>query len=139
MVESATVAPDSPDENRTVRKKGRWRRYFRYFFVSAGIRLRRLRTAILIGLLFLLIAIFALAPQIFITVPAGHVAVMWYRFFGGTVVDTTYGEGIHMIFPWDEMYIYDARLQNQARVYDTISSNGPVDGSRYCGTLPDQS
>ena len=29
-----------------------------------------------------------------------------------------------MIFPWDEMYIYDARLQNQARVYDTISSNG---------------
>ncbi|WP_417829196.1 prohibitin family protein [Thalassospira sp.] len=124
MVESATVAPDSPDENRTVRKKGRWRRYFRYFFVSAGIRLRRLRTAILIGLLFLLIAIFALAPQIFITVPAGHVAVMWYRFFGGTVVDTTYGEGIHMIFPWDEMYIYDARLQNQARVYDTISSNG---------------
>ena len=124
MVESATVAPDSPDENNTVRKKGRLWLYLQRFFVSAGIRLQRLRTTILIGLLFLLIAIFALAPQIFITVPAGHVAVMWYRFFGGTVVDTTYGEGIHVIFPWDEMYIYDARLQNQARVYDTISSNG---------------
>lgn len=124
MVDSATVAPGAPDENGTTHKKGRWSIYIRRFFISAAIRLRRLRTTFLIGLLFLLIAIFALAPQIFITVPAGHVAVMWYRFFGGTVVDTTYGEGIHMIFPWDEMYIYDARLQNQARVYDTISSNG---------------
>src|SRR3546814_13947269 len=25
---------------------------------------------------------------------------------------------------WDEMYVYDARLQNTARIYDTISSNG---------------
>jgi len=124
MVDSATVAPGAPDENGTARKRGRWSIFWRRFFISAGVRLRRLRTAFLIGLLFLLVAIFALAPQIFITVPAGHVAVMWYRFFGGTVVDKSYGEGIHMIFPWDEMYIYDARLQNQARVYDTISSNG---------------
>ena len=124
MVDSATVAPGAPDENATARKRGRWSIFWRRFFISAGERLRRLRTAFLIGILFLLIAIFALAPQIFITVPAGHVAVMWYRFFGGTVVDQSYGEGIHMIFPWDEMYVYDARLQNQARVYDTISSNG---------------
>lgn len=84
----------------------------------------RFQTRILITLFFIVIAMIALAPQIFITIPAGHVGVMWYRFLGGTVVDRTYGEGIQMIFPWDEMYVYDARLQNQARVYDTISSNG---------------
>ncbi|MEQ8287943.1 prohibitin family protein [Thalassospira sp.] len=86
--------------------------------------LQRFQTGLLITIFFVLIGMIALAPQIFITIPSGHVGVMWYRFFGGTVVEHTYGEGVQLIFPWDEMFIYDARLQNQARVYDTISSNG---------------
>lgn len=86
--------------------------------------IRRHATAILILLFFIIIGMIVLAPRIFITVPAGHVGVLWYRFFGGTVTDRSFGEGMHMIFPWDEMYIYDARLQNNARIYDTISSNG---------------
>ena len=128
MVDSATVAPDVPDDNGAGPDTGRPTRriadFWREFSSRAAVHLRHLRTTFLIVLLFLLIAIFALAPQIFINVPAGHVGVLWYRFFGGTVVDRSFGEGMHMIFPWDEMYIYDARLQNQARVYDTISSNG---------------
>ncbi|WP_417815547.1 prohibitin family protein [Thalassospira alkalitolerans] len=128
MVDSATVAPDAPDDNGAGPDTGRPTRriadFWREFSSRAAVHLRHLRTTFLIVLLFLLIAIFALAPQIFINVPAGHVGVLWYRFFGGTVVDRSFGEGMHMIFPWDEMYIYDARLQNQARVYDTISSNG---------------
>ncbi|MFH1804178.1 MAG: SPFH domain-containing protein [Pseudomonadota bacterium] len=80
--------------------------------------------SILITLFFIVIGMIVLAPRIFITIPAGHTGVLWYRFFGGTVIDRSFGEGIHMIFPWDEMYIYDARLQNNARIYDTISSNG---------------
>ena len=71
-----------------------------------------------------LVALMLLSTKVFISIPAGHVGVLWLRFFGGTVVDQYYGEGIHMIFPWDEIYIYDARLQNNARLYDTISSNG---------------
>lgn len=86
--------------------------------------LRRNLTSVLIGLFFLVLATIALAPNIFITVPPGHVGVLWLRFLGGTVVDKTYGEGMQIIFPWDEMYIYDARLQNNSRVYDTISSDG---------------
>ena len=85
---------------------------------------RRHLTTILIGLFFSVLAAIALAPSIFITVPPGHVGVLWLRFFGGTVADSTYSEGMHVICPWDEMYIYDARLQNTARVYDTISSDG---------------
>lgn len=90
----------------------------------AGKFLRRNAMWIYSGLFFLVILMIVLAPNIFITVPAGHVAVKWYRFLGGTVTEQVYGEGMHMIFPWDEMYIYDARLQNTARTYDTISSNG---------------
>ena len=61
--------------------------------------------------------------RIFITIPAGQVGVLWLR-FGGTVTDYYFGEGIHAIFPWDEVCIYHARQQNRARIYDTISSNG---------------
>jgi regulator of protease activity HflC (stomatin/prohibitin superfamily) len=71
------------------------------------------------------IALLILAvPYAVIEIPAGHVGVLWLRFFGGTVTDRTYGEGVHVIFPWDEMILYDARLQNTARSYDTLSSNG---------------
>lgn len=86
--------------------------------------LKRNATSLYIFLFFIVLALIALAPQMFITIPAGHTGVLWLRFFGGTVVDRTYGEGMHLIFPWDEMYVYDARLQNNARIYDTISSNG---------------
>lgn len=95
---------------RQARRVGRW--------------LRRHSMAVYITLFFLLMAVVVLAPNIFITVPPGHVGVMWYRFFGGTVTTEVHDEGMHVIFPWDRLYIYDARLQNAARVYDTISSNG---------------
>jgi len=65
-----------------------------------------------------------IVPYSIVETPAGHVGVLWQRFFGGTVTDETYGEGMHMIFPWDEMIQYDARLRNTARSYDTLSSNG---------------
>jgi len=90
----------------------------------AWLFLRRNSLAVYVSLLSLILAMMVLAPSIFITVPAGHVGVLWLRFFGGTVTDRYYGEGMHMIFPWDEMSIYDTRLQNNARMYDTISSNG---------------
>lgn len=90
----------------------------------AWVFLRRNSLAVYVSLLTLILAMMILAPSIFITVPAGHVGVLWLRFFGGTVTDRYYGEGMHMILPWDEMSIYDTRLQNNARMYDTISSNG---------------
>lgn len=86
--------------------------------------LRRNETSIYLTVLLFVLGLIILAPNIFINVPAGHAAVLWQRFFGGTVTDRTYGEGVHLIFPWDEMVVYDARLQNNARTYDTISSNG---------------
>ncbi|WP_085584698.1 prohibitin family protein [Thalassospira mesophila] len=125
MVDSADTATASPGVNDdTPHRKPGLRAALNRPLDWLALWLRRHRTTILVSLLFIVIGLIALAPQIFITVPSGHVGVLWYRFFGGTVTDRTYGEGIHMIFPWDEMYLYDARLQNQSRVYDTISSNG---------------
>ena len=77
-----------------------------------------------IGTFLALLLVALLAPKIFVEVPAGHVGVLWKRFGGGTVVESSYGEGLHMIAPWDMLVLYDARVKNQAWTYDTISSNG---------------
>ncbi|MDX9861713.1 MAG: SPFH domain-containing protein [Rhodospirillales bacterium] len=85
---------------------------------------RRHSLGVFTFLLSFLLVLMVLAPRIIVTIPAGHIGVLWLRFLGGTVTDRYYPEGVNLIFPWDEMYIYDARLQNNARIYDTISSNG---------------
>lgn len=73
-----------------------------------------------------LLLLIVLWPLIIYNVPAGHVGVMWYRFFGGTVTDPdeVLGEGLHIIFPWDKIYIYDARLQRADESVTGLSVDG---------------
>lgn len=115
MVDAVSAAT-TVDSGVPAAKPSFWRRTRRL--------LRRNSLAFYAFTLLFIFGVILLAPRIFINIPAGHVGVLWLRFFGGTVTDIYYGEGIQAIFPWDEMYIYDARLQNKTRLYDTISSNG---------------
>lgn len=49
--------------------------------------------------------------NMFVSVPSGHYGVFWNR-FSGTDIGQVFNEGLHFIFPWDRVYIYDGRLQN---------------------------
>jgi diaminobutyrate-2-oxoglutarate transaminase len=77
------------------------------------------------GLGFLLITLFFL-DRIFVTIPPGHGGVMWERLFGGTVTERVFGEGLHVIMPFNQMFAYDTRLQEVTEKYDAISSDGLV-------------
>jgi regulator of protease activity HflC (stomatin/prohibitin superfamily) len=46
-----------------------------------------------------------------ITVPSGHVGVYYDWFFGGTDLKHVYPEGVHLIPPWNKMFLYDCRSQ----------------------------
>ena len=72
-----------------------------------------------------------------ITVPSGHVGVLWKRFntfdfycwcFGGrgTMLNPQQlrGEGLHLIWPWDRLFIYNLRLQSVSQTYNAISKDG---------------
>jgi regulator of protease activity HflC (stomatin/prohibitin superfamily) len=84
---------------------------------------------------FLLIAI-VLWPYIVVSVPTGHVGVLWYRivgfdpycmcFFRGTVLDPRdiREEGLHLIMPWNKLYVYDLRLQSTSQTFNAISKDG---------------
>src|SRR5262245_5976712 len=67
-----------------------------------------------------------LFPHVVVTVPSGHVGVLWRRFGNGTVVDPRQlrNEGLRGLLPWNLLYIYDLRLQSMTETYNAISSDG---------------
>jgi regulator of protease activity HflC (stomatin/prohibitin superfamily) len=80
--------------------------------------------AYVVSLLLFLFFLVYFWPMIFITVHAGQSGVLYKRFLGGTVVDHIYGEGFHIIFPWDIMTIYDVRYQTVPHRLDVLSNKG---------------
>jgi regulator of protease activity HflC (stomatin/prohibitin superfamily) len=87
----------------------------------------------LVGLLIVVV----LWPYVVITVPSGFVGVLWKRFNGldmycwcwvgrGTVLDPRElrEEGLHIIWPWDKLYLYNLRLQSTQQTYNAISKDG---------------
>ena len=75
-------------------------------------------------------------PYVVVSVPTGQVGVLWYRiigfdpycmcFFRGTVLDPRdiREEGLHLIMPWNKLYLYDLRLQSSTQTYNAISKDG---------------
>lgn len=63
-------------------------------------------------------------PMMLISIDSGHKGVLWRRFFGGTELKRSYGEGATLIFPWDRITIYSMRLQRETAIFNTISKNG---------------
>ncbi len=72
-----------------------------------------------------------------ITVPSGQVGVLWKRFNGfdsycwcfvgrGTLLDPRElrDEGLHIIWPWDRLFLYDLRLHSTTQTYNAISKDG---------------
>ncbi len=107
------------------RKRGYWR------FI--GRHLPSFSVAVLVAML----AATVLFPYVVITVPSGQVGVLWKRFNGydlycwcfvgrGTILDPRElrDEGLHIIWPWDKLYLYDLRLQSTTQSYNAISKDG---------------
>jgi regulator of protease activity HflC (stomatin/prohibitin superfamily) len=67
-----------------------------------------------------------LYPHMVVTVPSGQVGVLWKRFGGGTVLDPRKlkNEGFNLILPWNQVFLYDLRLQSFTESYNAISSDG---------------
>src|SRR6516162_9947788 len=106
------------------------RRGWRRFVVR---HLPGLSFIVLLGLLIVVV----LWPYVVITVPSGYVGVLWKRFNGldmycwcwvgrGTVLDPRElrEEGLHIIWPWDKLYLYNLRLQSTQQTFNAISKDG---------------
>lgn len=96
----------------------------RDFWRKCKYRVQRHLPMLVVSTLVTLLLVIYLSNSIFISVKPGEAGVLWLRFFGGTVIDQVYGEGMHFIFPWDRMYVYNVRIQEVNRDFDVLTKNG---------------
>lgn len=82
------------------------------------------RLEIAISLLLFALLFLAALPMMLISIDSGYKGVLWRRFFGGTEMERSYGEGTTLIFPWDKMTLYSTRQQRETVVFNTLSKNG---------------
>jgi regulator of protease activity HflC (stomatin/prohibitin superfamily) len=118
---SAPVPPPPP------RPPGLWARFRSGLLaLSDGLRawVRDHMVPFLIsGLVFTFLVVY-LAKNIFIFVDPGQAGVLFHRLTYGTELDRIYGEGMHIIAPWNQMYIYNMRVQARTQTVQALSSNG---------------
>jgi regulator of protease activity HflC (stomatin/prohibitin superfamily) len=82
------------------------------------------RLGISVMFILALLSLLFLAPSMLVSVDSGHAGVLYHLFWKGTETDVVYGEGLHVILPWDSMTIYDVRLQHVEPKFSIIASNG---------------
>ncbi|MGE3159997.1 MAG: SPFH domain-containing protein, partial [Xanthobacteraceae bacterium] len=97
------------------RKHSRWRNFVE----------RRLPGIVIFLMVITLIAV-VLYPYMVVSVPSAQVGVLWKRFGGGTQLDRTQlrSEGLHILLPWDKLFLYDLRLQSFTETYHAITRDG---------------
>jgi len=74
--------------------------------------------------LILLIILITLFQRIVYFIEPGEGGVLYRLFFGGTVTTRVYTEGIQTVWPWDTMYIYNARVQEVPHEFDVLTVDG---------------
>ncbi len=97
------------------KKPSRWRHFVE----------RQLPSIVIFLMVFTLMAI-VLYPYMVVSVPSAQVGVLWKRFGGGTVLDRRQlrDEGLHILLPWDKLFLYDLRLQSLTETYHAITRDG---------------
>ena len=65
---------------------------------------------IAIGFLAILLFII-LTNTTFMTIESGQHGVLFKRFGGGLDKENIYSQGFHVVAPWNKMFIYDTRVQ----------------------------
>lgn len=84
---------------------------------------RNALSLISLGLLLCLIIVFFF-DSIVISIHSGDLGVLWRRLGAGTVIDTVYREGMHLILPINKMYIYTVRKQQFTESIDVLTLDG---------------
>ncbi len=59
-----------------------------------------------------------------VTIESGHGGVLFKTFGGGVNTEKTYGEGFHILAPWNDIIVYEVRQQEIKEKMSVLSSNG---------------
>ncbi len=71
-----------------------------------------------------LMLLLLLSNTTFVTIAPGQKGVKFKRFAGGIQKEQIYPQGFHIVMPWDNMIIYDVRINEGFEKMDVLSKNG---------------
>jgi len=91
---------------------------------------RQMPYLILVSFLVCFIAVFFF-KSIVISIYPGELGVLYRRLGGGTQIDTVYREGIHVILPFNRMYVYNVRKQQFSDSINVLTVDGLTVGVKY--------
>lgn len=84
---------------------------------------KRTTTLVVVAFAAFLVVILAWNSLTF-TIQPGEKAVIFRKFQGGLDKDQIYGQGFHIKWPWDDIYTYDVKLQQDKSNMEVLSKNG---------------
>jgi prohibitin 1 len=84
---------------------------------------RRSLFGLTVGALLALLGAVYFADRVIVTIHSGEEGVMWRR-LTGTLVDTVFLEGTHLILPWNVVYIYNVQIQTVDQQVVVLSTDG---------------
>lgn len=76
-----------------------------------------------LGLIFFVFTAFVLSKHIFIIIPSGNLGVVYRPLFGGVDDKVILKEGLHIMFPWNTVFQYDARVQTKKIDIQVLTSD----------------
>jgi len=71
-----------------------------------------------------IVLLITVTSNIFLTINTGEKGVLFKKFGGGLVKEKIYGQGFHVLAPWNTMFIYDMREQIREENLDVLSTDG---------------
>ena len=86
--------------------------------------LRRQAPYLVLGLFLWALLVVFFFDRVVISIHPGELGVLWRRMGGGTQVDRSYPEGMHLILPINEMTLYNVRKQVYSDTLDVLSVDG---------------
>ncbi|MDA9808582.1 prohibitin family protein [Flavobacteriales bacterium] len=74
----------------------------------------------IVGLIFVVM----FGSSMFVTINPGQKGVLFKTLGGGLEKDYVYGQGLHVIAPWNDMIVYDVKETETFEKMEVLSSNG---------------
>src|SRR5690606_7121502 len=81
-------------------------------------------TSYLIVIVAVLIVLALFGGRMFFIIDAGERGIVFRPYTSGLDIENIYGEGFHVIAPWNRLYIYNVREQQREETMDVLDKNG---------------
>ena len=74
--------------------------------------------------IFSLVFIVMFGSSMFVTIEPGEKGVIFKRFAGGLDKENVKDQGFHIIAPWNDMHVYNVKIQETFEKMEVLSKNG---------------